>query len=55
MSDPLKKYITSFFTIKGFDSLWLMECINDLYESGLNNDKLNILYYLTKLQVAKKT
>ena len=30
--------------IKCFDSLWLSECINDLYESGLKNDKLVILY-----------
>ena len=27
-----------------FDSLWLQECINDVYESGLNNDKLPLLY-----------
>ena len=30
---------------KCFDSLWMVECINDLYESGLKNDKLCILYY----------
>ena len=29
---------------KCFDSLWLQECINDLYESGLTNDKLNLIY-----------
>ena len=29
---------------KCFDSLWLKECINDLYESGLTNDKLNLIY-----------
>ena len=29
---------------KCFDSLWLEECINDLYESGLTNDKLNLIY-----------
>ena len=29
---------------KCFDSLWLSECINDLYESGMTNDKLNLLY-----------
>ena len=23
-----------------FDSLWLQECLNDLYSAGLNNDKL---------------
>ena len=26
---------------KCFDSLWVEECINDIYESGLTNDKLN--------------
>ena len=30
---------------KCFDSLWLSECVNDLYESGLQNDKLCLLYY----------
>ena len=29
---------------KCFDSLWVEECINDIYESGLTNDKLNLLY-----------
>ena len=29
---------------KCFDSLWLSECINDLYESGMKNDHLNLLY-----------
>jgi exonuclease III len=33
---------------KCFDSLWLEECINDLYEAGLTNDKLCILYYQNK-------
>ena len=28
---------------KCFDSLWLKECINDLYDSGLRNDKLNLI------------
>ena len=27
-----------------FDSLWLEECINDMYEGGLKNEKLNLLY-----------
>ena len=30
--------------IKCFDSLWLEECINDLYDAGLKNDKLVLLY-----------
>ena len=29
---------------KCFDSLWLKECLNDLYESGLKSDNLNLLY-----------
>ena len=29
---------------KCFDSLWLKECINDLFEAGLTNDKLVLLY-----------
>ena len=29
---------------KCFDSLWLSECINNLYESGLKNDKLVLLH-----------
>ena len=29
---------------KCFDALWLEECINDLYDSGLDNDKLPLLF-----------
>ena len=29
---------------KCFDSLWVEECINDIYEAGLDNDKLAIFY-----------
>ena len=29
---------------KCFDSLWLKECLNDLYENGLTNSNLNLLY-----------
>ena len=29
---------------KCFDSLWLSECINDLYDTGLKNDKLVLLH-----------
>ena len=29
---------------KCFDSLWVEECVNDLFESGLKNDKLPILF-----------
>ena len=29
---------------KCFESLWLSDCINDLYDAGLKNDKLVLLY-----------
>ena len=29
---------------KCFDALWVQECINDMYESGLKNDNLSILF-----------
>ena len=29
---------------KCFDTLWLQECINDLYDAGLDNDNLPILF-----------
>ena len=29
---------------KCFDSLWLQECINDLFENGFQNDKLPLLF-----------
>jgi hypothetical protein len=33
---------------KCFDSLWLEECINDIYDAGLQNDKLNLLYNMNQ-------
>ena len=27
-----------------YDALWVQECINTLYENGLNNDKLVLLH-----------
>ena len=29
---------------KCFDALWVEECINDLYDAGLDNDKLVLLF-----------
>ena len=29
---------------KCFDSLWVEDCINDLFETGFKNDKLPLLY-----------
>ena len=41
---------------KCFDALWTFECINDLYEAGLKNDKLTLLFIMNQnAQVAIKT
>ena len=44
--EALKVSVYDFF--KCFDSLWLSECINDLYDAGLKNDKLVLLYKSNK-------
>ena len=36
--------IELFYIPKCFDSLWLKECLNDLYEAGLDNSNLNLIY-----------
>ena len=33
---------------KCFDKLWLQACINSLYEAGIDNDQLNLLYIENK-------
>ena len=39
-----------------FDSLWLEECINDLFEAGVTDDKPALIYKLNSVnQVAVKT
>jgi hypothetical protein len=39
-----------------FDSLWLSECLNDMYDSGVRNDKLALLFNInTHVKVAVKT
>ena len=41
---------------KCFDALWMQECINDLYETGFDNDKLSILYLENQnAEIAVKT
>ena len=41
---------------KCFDALWLQECINDIYEAGLQNDKLLIFFIENaNAKVATKT
>ena len=39
-----------------FDSLWLEECCNDLFEAGVNDDQIALIYKMnSKNQVAVKT
>ena len=39
-----------------FDSLWLEECLNDLYTAGLDDDKFQLLYNVNShVNVAVKT
>ena len=41
---------------KCFDALWSYECINDLYDAGMRNDKLALLFRMNEnAQVAIKT
>ena len=41
---------------KCFDALWVEECINDLFETGFDNDKLPLLYLENKnANIAVKT
>ena len=41
---------------KCFDALWTYECINDLFEAWLQNDRLNLLFIMNQsAQVAMKT
>ena len=42
--------------IQCFDSTWLQECINSLYDAGLDNDRLYLLIFSNaSAQVAVKT
>ena len=41
---------------KCFDALWTYECINDLFDAGLQNDRLTLLFIMNQsAQVAIKT
>ena len=41
---------------KCFDKLWMSECKNDLFEAGLTNDKLRLIYHSNKsARIAIKT
>ena len=41
-SEPID--IQVFDIEKCFDALWVQECINDVYETGFDNDKLPLLF-----------
>ena len=45
-SKPIQVQIMDINTC--FDKLWLESCINSLFEAGLDNDKLNLLYIENK-------
>ena len=48
--------ITIYDAEKCFDKLWTKECLNDLFENGLQNDKLCLLHKENKnAKVAIKT
>ena len=48
--------INVYYVIKCFDSLWLSECLNDLFDAGLTNDKLSLLFLEnSNAQVAAKS
>ena len=52
-SDSIQIQVTDVKTC--FDKLWLQSSINKLYENGLNNDMLNLLYIENKnVQIAVK-
>ena len=45
-----------FYFKQCFDSLWLKECLNDVYEAGLNDDKFALLYNAnSSVEIAIKT
>jgi hypothetical protein len=48
--------VSVYDVIKCFDSLWVQECIIDMYDAGVRNDKLNVLHLLNQnALVAVKT
>ena len=52
-SEPIQLQVTDVKTC--FDKLWLQSSINSLYDAGLQNDMLNILYIENKnIQIAVK-
>ena len=52
----IQHWITFYDTEKCFDSLWLEDCLNSLWENGSKNDLLSLIYYLnTKAPIVVKT
>ena len=41
-------FLTFYEIEKCFDSLWLEDCINSLWENGIQNDNLYLIYLLNK-------
>ena len=52
-----KEVWATFYDIeKCFDSLWLQDCINSLWENGIKDDILSLVYFLnTKANIAVKS
>ena len=49
-------WLTFYDIEKCFDSLWLDDCINSLWENGVKDDTLSLIYYLNeKANVVAKT
>ena len=49
-------WITFYDIEKCFDSLWLEDCVNSLWENGIKNDLLSLIYFLnTKAHIVVKT
>ena len=47
-------WVTFYDIEKCFDSLWLQDCINSLWENGIKDDILSLVYFLnTKANVVK--
>ena len=46
VNQPL--FLTFYDIEKCFDSLWLEDCINSLWENGVQNDNLYLIYLLNK-------
>ena len=45
-----------FYCKQCFDSLWLEECMNDMFRGGIQDDKFTLLYNInTYVNVAVKT